>query len=145
MEKLSFHSVNNGDKLPVIELSASQENIWKHAVGSLDYNPIHTHPEWAKTAQAFGIPETIQHGNQTLSQITNVVTDWALCRGGKLNWVDIKLIKPVPVDSFCTYGGEVTEKHFVDKDQNYVVVELWTKNQDEELVGIGTAKITLPD
>ena len=56
VQKVTFNSVQVGDKLPMVARLITQEIIWKNAVGSLDYNPVHIDPEWVKTAQPFGIP-----------------------------------------------------------------------------------------
>jgi 3-hydroxybutyryl-CoA dehydratase len=144
--KLSFDTVKTGDVLPTVKQQNNQELTWKHAVASLDYNPVHTHPEWCKTAQVFGLPVTVMHGNQTMSLMCKVITDWAYPVGGRMKKIDVKLIKPVPVGTLCTYGGEVTERHPVGKGGggNYVTTEIWAKNDKGELVGIGTAQIYLP-
>ena len=125
--KLTFDSVNCGDMLPEVRQHTTQEDMWRHAVTSLDYNPVHTSPEWCKTAQVFGMPVTVMHGNQTMSLM-----------------VEVKLIMPVPEGSTCTYGGVVTEKHPIGKGEDFVVLDLWATNQDGENVAVGTAQVALP-
>jgi 3-hydroxybutyryl-CoA dehydratase len=143
-KKLTFESVSCDDVLPEVKQHISQEIIWKHAVASLDYNPLHVHPEWCKTAQVFGLPVTVMHGNQTMSLMAKVVTDWAYPVGGRLKRMEIKLIKPVPVGSTCTYGAVVMEKHPIGKGGDFVVLDLWAMNQDGEKVAVGTAEVMLP-
>lgn len=115
MKKVTFESVNCGDILPEVKQHVDQETIWRHAVGSMDYNPVHNYPEWCKTAQVFGLPVPVMHGNQTVSLMCKVITDWAYPSGGHMKDMDTKLIKPVPVNSTCTFGATVTEKHPVGK------------------------------
>jgi len=143
-QKLTFESVKCGDVLPEVKEHVSQEVIWKHAVASLDYNPVHTHPEWCKTAQVFGLPVPVMHGNETMSLMATVITNWAYASGGRLKKLEVKLIKPVPVGSTCTYGAVVSEKHPIGKGKNFVVLDLWAANQDGEKVAVGTAQVTLP-
>ena len=143
-EKITFESVNCGDVLPEVTQHISQEDIWKHAVGSLDYNPVHTHPEWCKTAQVFGLPVPVMHGNMTQSLLCTVITNWAYPSGGSMKRMDIKLIKPVPVSSICTYGATVTEKHPVGRGEDFVTLDVWAVNQDGERTAIGTAQVILP-
>jgi 3-hydroxybutyryl-CoA dehydratase len=143
-EKLTFESVNCGDVLPEVKQHMSQEVIWRHAVASLDYNPVHVHPEWCKTARVFGLPVPVMHGNQTMSLMIKVVTNWAYPVGGRLKRMEVKLIKPVPVGSTCTYGAVVTEKHPVGKGGNFVVLDLWAMDQDGDKVAVGTAEVMLP-
>ncbi len=142
-KKLTFESVNCGDVLPEVKQHVTQEVIWKHAVASLDYNPVHTYPEWCKTAQVFGLPLPVMHGNQTMSLMATVITNWAYPSGGRLRQMEVKLIKPVPVGSTCTYGGVVTEKHPIGKGENFVVLDLWAANQEGEKVAVGMAQVTL--
>jgi acyl dehydratase len=143
-EKLTFESVNCGDLLPEVKHHISQEVIWRHAVASLDYNPLHINPDWCRTARVFGLPVPVMHGNQTMSLMATVVTNWACPVGGVLKRMEVKLIKPVPVDSTCTYGAVVTEKHPVGKGRDFVVLDLWAVNQDEDKVAVGTAEVVLP-
>lgn len=143
-DKLTFESVNCGDMLPEVKQYITQEDIWKHAVASLDYNPVHTHPEWCKTAQVFGLPDTVMHGNQTMSLMGTLVTNWVSPVGGWLKKIEVKLIKPVPVNSTCIYGAVVSEKHPIGKGEDFVTLDLWAKNQDGEHVAVGTAQVFLP-
>ncbi len=82
-KKITFASVNCGDVLPEVRQMVNQEVIWQHAAGSMDYNPVHNNPEWCKTAQVFGLPVTVMHGNQTMSLMCKVVTNWAYPSGGR--------------------------------------------------------------
>jgi 3-hydroxybutyryl-CoA dehydratase len=143
-DKLNFKSVNCGDVLPEIKQHITQEDTWRYAAASLDYNPVHTNPEWCKTAQVFGLPTTVVHGNQTMSLMTTVITNWAFPVGGRLKRMEVKLFKPVPVDSTCSYGAVVTEKHPIGKGENFVTLELWARNQDGEKVAAGTSQVILP-
>jgi acyl dehydratase len=143
-KKLTFESIKCGDKLPTVKQYLSQEDIWHFAVGSLDMNPVHCSPEWSRKSQVFGIPETVQHGQMTLSLLSKVITSWAYPSGGFLKTFDAKLIKPVPVDSTCTYGGEVSELHPVKKGKDFVTVELWATDQDGDKVAVGKAQVIIP-
>jgi acyl dehydratase len=143
-EKLTFDSVNCGDVLPEVKQHISQEVIWRHAVASLDYNPLHINPEWCQKAQVFGLPVPVMHGNQTMSLMAKVITNWTCPVGGRLKRMEVKLIKPVPVGSTCTYGAVVTEKHPIGKGGNFVVLDLWATDQDGDKVAVGTADVTLP-
>jgi 3-hydroxybutyryl-CoA dehydratase len=144
MDKLTFASIKCGDVLPEVEQHITQEVIWHFAVTSLDMNPVHCSPEWCKTAQVFGTPKTVQHGQQTLSLLSKVITNWAYPSGGRMKRFEVKLVKPVPVDSVCRYGGAVTELHPVGKGKDFVTVELWGKDQDGDKVAVGEAQVIIP-
>jgi acyl dehydratase len=143
-KKLTFESVNCGDVLPEVKQHISQDVIWRHAVATLDYNPVHVHPEWCQTARVFGLPLPVMHGNQTMSLMTKVITNWAYTVGGRLKRMEVKLFKPVPVGSTCTYGAVVTEKHPLGKGRDFVVLDLWATDKDGDKVAVGTAEVTLP-
>jgi acyl dehydratase len=145
MEKLTFESVKLGDALPQVQRKVDQETLWRYAVGSLDYNPVHSNPDWVKEAKVFGIPSTVGHGAMTMSLMTTVVCNWAFPVGGWLRTLDTKFVKPVLPGDTLTFGGEVTEIHpGRGKNKNYVVVELTGDNQKGEKIAVGHAEVMLP-
>lgn len=143
-DRVTYESVNCGDILPEVKQYVDQEVIWRHAVASLDYNPVHNSPEWCKTARVFGLPVPVMHGNETYSLMCKVITDWAYHSGGRMKRLEVKLIKPVPVNTACTYGASVIEKHPVGRGQDFVTLDLWAKDEAGELVGVGSAQVYLP-
>jgi acyl dehydratase len=142
--KLSFETVNNGGQLPEITRHITQEEMWRHAVTCFDCNPLHLNAEWNKSAKPFGLDTTVVHGNLMFCLTGSVISTWAYPVGGRLSKLEIKLIKPVPPNSTLTFGGVVTEKHPVGKGKNYVVVELYGKNQNGEEVAVSKAEVILP-
>lgn len=144
-EKLTFKSVQVGDKLPTIVRPITQEIIWKNATASLDYNPVHTDPQWVKTAQPFGIPVTVCHGMMTMSYMATVVSDWCYSVMGRIKRMESKFVKPVPVGWTTTCTGIVTEKHLISPGDNYVVVELTATNQNGDIVAVAKAEVVLLD
>ena len=96
-KKLTFNSVEVADELPTVVRACTQEDIWRNAAGSLDFNPVHTDPEWVRTAQPFGIPQTVAHGMMTMSAMASVLSDWAYPVQGKIRSMNSKFIKPVPL------------------------------------------------
>ena len=143
-DKLTFESIKCGDVLPEVTQYITQEDIWKYAVASLDYNPVHCAPEWVETAQPFGIPFTVMHGMQTMSLMCKVITNWAYHSGGRMKRMDSKFVKPVPAGSTCTYGAVVTELHPVGKGKDFVTLDCWAGNQDGQTVAVATAQVIIP-
>jgi acyl dehydratase len=80
----------------------------------------------------------------TTSLMSTVIANWAFPVGGWIRKMDVKLIKPVPPNSRLTFGGIVSEKHIISKGKNFVVVEVHAKNQDNEMVGLCKAEVSLP-
>ena len=144
-DKLSFNSVEVGDRLPTVVRPITQEIIWKNAVGSLDYNPVHIDPEWVETEQPFVIQVTVCHGMMTLSYMATVISDWCCSVMGRIRMIEGKLVKPVPAGWTTSCTGTVTEKHLISPGSNYVVVELTATNQDGETVAVAEAEVVLPD
>jgi len=143
-EKVSFDTVEPGTQLPSIERPVTQEAMWKYAVASLDYNTVHVHPEWCKTAQVFGLESTVGHGQMTMSFLGSVLSDWAYPVGGWIKKMDCKFIKPVLPGDKITCGGVVTEKHPIGQGKDFVVVSIYAANQKGEMVAVGEAEVTLP-
>lgn len=145
MEKVTFESVNTGDELPVFRRKVDQETFWKYAVASFDYNPVHCDPEWVKTAQPFKVPYTVGHGMMTMSFMTSVVSSWALPSMLKITDIESKFIRPVEQGWEITCSGVISEKHFITKGRNYVIIEVKAENQDGELLAISNIKVVFPD
>jgi len=142
--QISFESVNLGTELPPVQRHIDQEVINRFAVASFDYNPIHVDPAWKARADLPGGKSTIAHGQMTMSFMASAITDWACASGGWLTRLDAKYLKPVLPGDVVTAGGTVTEKHFHGAGKNYLVVDIFARNQKQELVAAGEAEVTLP-
>jgi len=142
---LTFKTVNLGDEIPTVTRHVDQEMIWRNAAGSLDYNPVHTHPEWCQTAKVFGLESTVAHGMMTMAFMATALTDWAYSAGGTLKKMETKFIKPVVPGDVIATGGTVTEKHVIAPGKNYVVLDIWAENQDGAKVAAGEGEVNLPD
>ena len=145
MNKIDFLSVNAGDTLPPVTRHVSQETFWKFSAASLDYNPVHNDPEWVRTAQPFGITETVGHGMMTIAFMMTVVSDWAYPAMLKIRKNDSKLIFPVLAGWTVTCTGVISEKHVISPGKNYVVIELEARNQDGKLLGVCKTEVVFPD
>jgi len=145
MKKTSFESVQTGTALEPVVHKVGQETFWKYAVGSFDYNPVHNDPEWVKTAMPFKIPKTVGHGMMTMSFMTSVVTNWAVPAMLRIAKITSKFTKPVEQEWTITCTGVITEKHYITKGENFVVIEVKAENQAKELVGFSEIEVVFPD
>jgi|YNPNPStandDraft_1061719.scaffolds.fasta_scaffold00881_12 3-hydroxybutyryl-CoA dehydratase len=145
MHKIQFDSIEPGYQLPSFTRSVSQEVFWKYAVASFDYNPVHCDPDWVRTAQPFGIPQTVAHGMMTMSFMMSVVTNWAYPAMLKITKTESKFVKPVLPGWTITCKGVVSEKHVICPGKNYVVIDVRAENQDGELVGLSRTEVQFPD
>jgi 3-hydroxybutyryl-CoA dehydratase len=144
MADLTFESVRLDTRLPPLTREVDQKVITRNAVASLDYNPIHVDPVWAKKVNLLGQGTTIAHGMCTMSFMTSVVTDWCYADGGFITRMESKFIRPVRPGDTITCTGVVTELHPREKGRSFVVVELSADNQRNEKVAVATAHVRLP-
>lgn len=143
-EKVRFEDVELDYELQPIRVQVTQEMISKFACGSLDFNPIHIDPVWAKKVNLFGVGKTIAHGQWTIAKLTQVITNWCYADGGRLKSIDIKLIKPVHPGDTITFHGKVVAKHPRTKEMSFVDLELYAENQNGDKVAVGKAQAYLP-
>ena len=144
MATLSFDSVALDTKLPNVVREVDQRVITQNATASLDYNPIHVDPAWAKKINLLGRGTTIAHGMCTFSFMTSVVTDWCSSSGGFVSALESRFVQPVRPGDTVTCSGTVSEKHPRQPGRSFVVIELSAVNQRDEAVGVGKARVVLP-
>jgi 3-hydroxybutyryl-CoA dehydratase len=144
METVTFDSVGLNTRLPEVVRHVDQRVITRNAVASLDYNPIHVDPAWAKEVNLLGEGTTIAHGMCTFSFMTSVVTNWCYGSGGFISKLESKFVKPVRPGDTVTCTGVVTEKHPRKTAKSFVVVELSAENQRGEKVAVAEAHVLLP-
>lgn len=114
----------------------SQEMLDRWAAVSVDYNPLHVDPDFAKDSQ-FG--STIAHATLTITYILEMLTRWlgnGWLRGGKLG--GIKFIAPVLPGDTITAGGKVISKK-VQNGKAILECEVWLQKQDGSKAIIGQA------
>ncbi len=143
MTEVTYESVELDMELPPIVRQIDQKFITKNAAASLDYNPIHIDPVWAKEVNLLGKGTTIAHGMCTFSFMVSVVTDWCYSNGGFIGGLESKFIEPVRPEDTITCRGVVTEKHPRRNSRSFVVIELSAENQNGVKVALAKAKVLL--
>ena len=144
MATVTFENIPLDMELPKQVKYVDQKVITKNATASLDYNPIHVDPAWAKKINLLGKGTTIAHGMCTFSFMTSVVTDWCYGSGGFISRLESKFIHPVRPGDTITCRGVVSEKHPRRKSKSFVVIDLWAENQLGEKVAVAKARVTIP-
>ena len=144
MTAVTFENVRLGAQLPPVVRHVDQEFITRNAAASLDFNPIHVDPDWAKKINLLGQGTTIAHGMCTFSFLTSVVTNWCCAGGGFVSRLERKFVQPVRPGDVITCTGVVTELHPRPQGKSFVVVELKGENQRGETVAVSTARVILP-
>ena len=144
MTDLHFSELRVNDTLPTVEHVVSQDTIDRCAVAHLDYNPVHTDVEWCKTAQVLS-PKTVCHGMFTMSLMTSVVVRAWHRAGAFVNSIEAKLTRPVEVGQTLRCDGQVIELHPRGPGESFVIVGLTAINTQGDTVGVGQARVTVPD
>lgn len=144
MSAITFESVELNSRLPEIVREIDQKVITRNAVASLDYNPIHINPAWAKKVNLLGQGTTIAHGMCTLAFMVSTVTDWCYADGGFIARLENKFVEPVRPGDTITCSGEVIELHPRDDGKSFVVIELLAKNDNDVTVAWSKANVRLP-
>lgn len=142
---INFEALELGTRLPEVVRQITQDVIDRFAVASFDYNPIHLNEEWKKKMNHLpGADSRIAHGQMTMSFMASVLTDWACPAGGRLVKLNAKYIRPVLPGDSITCGGVVTEKHYHGPQKNFVTIEIFAQNQNEEKVAVGESEVIIP-
>jgi acyl dehydratase len=144
MTDLHFSEIQIGAALPQIQHAVTQDTIDRCAVAHLDYNPLHTDIEWCETAQVLS-PKTVCHGMFTMSLMTSVVLRAWHGGGAFVNSIDAKLTRPVEVGQTLRCDGQVIELHPRGPGESFVLVGLTAINTQGDTVGVGKARVTVPD
>ena len=144
MVTVTFETIPLDMELPEQVKYVDQRVITRNATASLDYNPIHVDPAWAKRVNLLGKGTTIAHGMCTFSFMTSVVTDWCYASGGFISRLESKFIHPVRPGDTITCRGIVSEKHPRLKSKSFVVIDLWAENQEGQKVAVAKARVTIP-
>lgn len=143
MEQISALPAEVGEELPPVEHDITQDVIDRNASASLDFNPVHTDPEWAERAQVFGTPKTVAHGMFTMGLMCSVVSRAWYADGAQIFHIESKFVKPVEVGQRLRCNGFVKEVH-PRGDAGFVVVALDALNREGETVAVALAKVGFP-
>ena len=69
-ENIRFEDIELDYELIPVKKEITQEFISMFGCGSLDFNPIHMDPLWAKNVNLFGFGKTIGHGQLTIAPLS---------------------------------------------------------------------------
>lgn len=125
-----------GEPIPTLTKTVTQEQINAYADVSGDHNPIHINPEAARTV---GLDGTIAHGMLSMAFLGQLVTDWLTSRqGGHLARLRVRFQAMVrPGDTLICRGVRTAAQEGNER------LDLWIENQRGERVVTGDASITL--
>jgi len=110
---------------------------------SLGIPDIPQRVHWEKElAQSIGIPAPFDQGNQRITWVSQVMTNW-MGDDGFLKKMTVQLRRPNLIGDTCWCRGKVVRKA-VEHGQHLVDCELWADNQRGERSATATASAVLP-
>lgn len=125
-----------GEPIPTLTKTVTQEQIDAYADVSGDHNPIHVNPE---AARAVGLDGTIAHGMLSMAILGQLLTDWLTSgRGGKLTRLRVRFQAMVrPGDMLTCRGVKSAAQEGTER------LDIWIENQRGERVVTGDAEVSL--
>ena len=132
--------MQEGDTLPEIERTVTQERINAYADASGDFNPLHVDLDFARTTEFGG---TVAHGMMVAATISEMMTSafdrrWA--EGGHLK---LRFRAPVLPGETIRTSGRVTSVREFDGVME-VVVAVEVQKPDGQAAIAGEASVRLP-
>jgi len=129
-----------GAALPEFARQVTQADIGRYAEASGDYNPIHIDPEFAATTPLKG---TIAHGMLVLAFISEMLARVFGDAWDESGQLSIKFRSPARPGDTLSVGGTVDS---VQDDSDIVLAtcSLWCRNQSDEVVVSGEARVRIP-
>ncbi len=131
--------MREGDSLPTVERTVSQERIEKYAEAAGDFNPIHLDHDFAASTDFGG---TIAHGMMVIAFISEMMTQAFNERWMATGRLKLRLRAPAyPGDTLTTYGRV---KSVQERDENTLVnCEVGVKRQNGVEVINGDASVVV--
>ena len=136
-EKVSYTSVNVGDKLPSKEVPITSGLIVGGAVASRDFTTVH-HDK--KVAQASGLPDIFMNILTSNGLMGSYVTNWSGPEA-TVKKIDLKLGAPNLPGFIMTLVGEIKAK---DDSTGIVDIEVIGENNVWGMHMAGTVQVQLP-
>ena len=135
--KLQPTDLQEGKELPPLTKDITQEDINLYAEASLDFNPIHIDPDFARNTPLGG---TIAHGMLVLGYLSHMMTldfgkDWL--NSGYLN---LRFKTPARPGDTLTLGGRVRKLERTGR-QMAVKCDVFCRNQQGETIISGDATV----
>jgi hypothetical protein len=112
-----------------------------HSTGELDA-PEMVHIEDTR-AQEIGIPAAYDYGNQRISWLGNLLTNW-IGDDAFLKRLRAELRRFNLVGDTTWLKGKIVNKYIDDDGEHAVDIECWGENQREEIIMPGFATVALP-
>jgi len=133
-------TAREGAVLPAFVRQVTQPDIKRYADASGDYNPIHIDEAFAATTPLKG---TIAHGMLVLAFVSEMLArafGEAWDESGRLS---VKFRSPARPGDTLTVSGQV-DSLLSESDIVWATCSLWCRNQADEVVVSGEARVRVP-
>jgi len=138
-DQVYFEDVNEGDSIPELAKNCSTQQLVVWAGASGDFYQIHYDHNFAKNT---GLDNIIVHGALKNAFLGQLLHDWVAPEGIVKEFGCQYRGMDYP-DQDITCKGVVT-KTYVEGDQHFVELDIWTENPDGQKTTPGTARVVLP-
>ena len=136
-----FSEVSEGDRLPVLSVRLTRQDLVRYAGASRDFNPIHWNQRFATEV---GLPDVIAHGMLTMAVAGRAVSEW-VGDPGAITHYGVRFTRPVVVpDDELGAEVEVSGKIAKKNDDGTVQVRLTAKSEGQGVLGGASATVRLP-
>jgi acyl dehydratase len=137
---LRMSDVNQGDKLPELNIPLTREDLVRYAGASGDFNPIHWNPRFATEV---GLPDVIAHGMLTMALAGRLVSEW-VGDPGAITHYGVRFTRPVVVpDDGVGAVVEVAGKVAAKNDDGTVKVNITARSAGQGVLGGASATVRL--
>jgi acyl dehydratase len=138
-DQIYFEDVNEGEEIPRLLKNCSTQQLVIWAAASGDFYQIHYDHNFAKST---GLDNIIVHGALKNAFLAQLLHDWISPKGAIREFGCQYRGMDYP-NQDITCRGVVTKK-YVEGDEHFVELDVWTENPQGQKTTPGTAKVVLP-
>ncbi|MBM3138709.1 MAG: dehydratase [Chloroflexi bacterium] len=138
-DQVYFEDVKEGDAIPELRKNCSTQQLVIWAAASGDFYQIHYDMSFAKST---GLDNIIVHGALKNAFLGQLLHDWVGVAGKVREFgCQYRGMDYPNQDIVCR--GVVTKK-YVEGEQHFVELDVWTENPQGQRTTPGTARVVLP-
>ncbi|GAA3932274.1 MaoC family dehydratase [Microbacterium soli] len=134
-----WHDIEVGDELPSSSRTTDLENWNRFAAVNDEFVPIHMDDA---AGIAAGYPSAIGMGNLQVAYLHNLIRDW-LGAEGEIKSISTRFEAPNLRGQTITARGVVTAIN-AETDRAVISLDVWTENDDGEVLAPSRAVVVMP-
>jgi acyl dehydratase len=138
-DQIYFEDVSEGEEIPRLLKNCSTQQLVIWAAASGDFYQIHYDHNFAKST---GLDNIIVHGALKNAFLAQLLHDW-VAPTGVIREFGCQYRGMDYPNQDITCRGVVTKK-YLEGDDHFVELDIWTENPQGQKTTPGTAKVVLP-